>query len=441
MSSKNQQTEYFNQFLNGSLSEEEENKFLKKLESDKDFKSEFEIHKEIVEGIKRFGVRREVIKAYHSYRKFIFLKYFVLGSLVLLIVLSVYFISQYKTNDSGNNIEVSSLITDSVKEINDTLPYMNSDSLSTNEESDIEPKAQNDNDGLEILYKSWRKKPNVFNIDNSKDIVLSCKEGTKIEVKANSFRFKSGKEVNGIVKLYVTEYYTKKDFIKANLGTVSDGRLLESGGMLYIEARSRGQKLEMKEDVSLGVLFVNDKPRNNMSLFTGDKKNGAINWNLVKNDKTTEVEIDEVEVVSDLITQDSMRLLREEERKQQEQLNKNLGFIKGVPRMGWINCDRFYNNKGKTVNFGVNLKEFANQKVLLIFDEINSQINGYIENNKTKFFNITEGLSVTILAIAHNNGEYYLSETKERAKTGYIEISYRKVSKSEINKYLTGYNN
>ena len=76
------------------------------------------------------------------------------------------------------------------------------------------------------------------------------------------------------------EVLTNEDIVLANLHTVSNGQLLESGGMVYINATTSNNQLEIAHGQSIGVIIQQDKRLENMKVFSGeiDTATGQVNW-------------------------------------------------------------------------------------------------------------------------------------------------------------------
>jgi hypothetical protein len=68
--------------------------------------------------------------------------------------------------------------------------------------------------------------------------------------------------------------------------------------------------------------------------------------------------------------------------------------------LGWINCDRFYNDNRSKIDYIVNLGDNAsNYYTVLVFDRIKSMMPGYATGNKVVFSNVPNGESVKIVSI------------------------------------------
>src|SRR5690606_4309370 len=141
------------------------------------------------------------------------------------------------------------------------------------------------------------KIPESFVINTSKDTTLICKEGTRLIIEANSFVNADNEPVQGTVNLSVTEYYKLSDMLLANLSTTSNGELLETGGMLYIEAKQGNSELKLKENASIEIHFPTQAKKENMQLFSGEWKDGVMNWELQKNTRVLENEIEPINLI------------------------------------------------------------------------------------------------------------------------------------------------
>ena len=134
--------------------------------------------------------------------------------------------------------------------------------------------------GLVQSYKKIYKPEQIFSIPSDKDTTITCKEGTIIKVKANSFvSEKTGKDIKSTVNLSVSEYYKMSDILLANLSTTSNGDMLETAGMVYITASYNDGNCVLKKGETIEINFPSNEIANDMQLFTGSWENeNQINW-------------------------------------------------------------------------------------------------------------------------------------------------------------------
>ncbi|OWU90544.1 energy transducer TonB [Flavobacterium sp. WLB] len=133
------------------------------------------------------------------------------------------------------------------------------------------------------FYLKNDKKPQYFLINNNKDTTIVCAEKTKITITANSFIIsKTQKEVSGQIKISVKEYYSISDILLGRLSTTSNGKLLETGGMLDINAVSGVEKCDLKKGKSIEIEMPKKKEKEGMQLFNGKRTNDQVNWQLAE---------------------------------------------------------------------------------------------------------------------------------------------------------------
>lgn len=111
-----------------------------------------------------------------------------------------------------------------------------------------------------------------FTICATLDTTVFGQQGTRLFIEKGTFQFTDGTPVTDSIKIKVKEFYRKSDITLADLSTESEGKLLETGGMLNITATSKGQKIEIKVDKRIVVHFP--KPKDSyeqMNLFFADK--------------------------------------------------------------------------------------------------------------------------------------------------------------------------
>ena len=151
--------------------------------------------------------------------------------------------------------------------------------------------------GFSSFYKQFDKPIQTFTLKANEDKTITCKEGTKITVKSNSFVTESGKTVTGDIKFQVKEYYKTSDMLLANLTTTSNNDILETGGMLHIEAFSNGEKCQLKKEAAIEIAFPTKDKKSDMQLFSGSWSSDKINWALQETKIDEEIETEVFTVV------------------------------------------------------------------------------------------------------------------------------------------------
>ena len=119
-----------------------------------------------------------------------------------------------------------------------------------------------------------------FGIDPSKDNVIQGKAGTRVWVPQGAFTFADGQQPEGPITVKMKEAYDFGDMLIDGLSTHSDGQLLETGGMVYLEAEANGQALELGAGQAISVALPTEQLQEGMQLFMGEQAvDGSVtNW-------------------------------------------------------------------------------------------------------------------------------------------------------------------
>jgi hypothetical protein len=134
----------------------------------------------------------------------------------------------------------------------------------------------------EKLFNQLRPESQKFQINAELDNSITGKNGTLVFVPKNSFIDADGELVTGKVDIELIEVLSVADFVKTNLQTVSNGLLLQSEGMLYMDAKSDGQQITLATGKKIQIELPSVNNSNTLAdikIFSGsyDDK-GNINW-------------------------------------------------------------------------------------------------------------------------------------------------------------------
>jgi hypothetical protein len=114
------------------------------------------------------------------------------------------------------------------------------------------------------------KKEQTFTIDPSKDETITSAKGVLVVIPAGSFVEEDGSKPRGPVQVSVKEALRPGDWIAHNLSTISNGALLQSGGMAAVEAFSEGRPLRLADDAEITIgIPAQQKVDLDMRLFYG----------------------------------------------------------------------------------------------------------------------------------------------------------------------------
>lgn len=137
---------------------------------------------------------------------------------------------------------------------------------------------ENSTDIFTKVYKSDNILSQTFSINGDKDTVIKGNSGTVLRIYKNTFFDGRGQLVKGEINIELKEVFSPNDIVLGNLTTTFDGKNLESGGMIYINASSNGQQLKIAEDKIIGGIMPCDKQDNEMQIFQGKMDSLKINW-------------------------------------------------------------------------------------------------------------------------------------------------------------------
>jgi hypothetical protein len=111
-----------------------------------------------------------------------------------------------------------------------------------------------------------------FMIDNTKDTIIETKDGVVFGIPAHAFNSSSN-----TVELEIKTALNAADIIKNGLSTVSNGALLQTAGMFYLNGFVNDEPVSLAKDIAVSVPAATIDP--NMQLFDGVQDSaGPVNW-------------------------------------------------------------------------------------------------------------------------------------------------------------------
>lgn len=128
-------------------------------------------------------------------------------------------------------------------------------------------------------FKNTMTPSQYFDIDASLDNVVEGENGTIIICPKGCFRNSKGDVVEGNVKIELAEALTAKDMLLSNLTATSDGKLLETDGMIYFNATASGEQLTINKSNPVHIEIPTEQKKAGMKVYQGvrDEK-GNMNW-------------------------------------------------------------------------------------------------------------------------------------------------------------------
>jgi hypothetical protein len=145
---------------------------------------------------------------------------------------------------------------------------------------------------MDSAYTQIRPNIQSFTIDNNKASVVKAANGTQLLIPANCFTTADGDAVKGSVQLEIVEAFSLKDFITSNLTTLSDDKLLISNGMIFINAKSGNEILQIRKGSALTVSMPTMGANGSFQMFRGDGRNWVVDSTMTEEDYSIPLPLD-----------------------------------------------------------------------------------------------------------------------------------------------------
>lgn len=223
----------------------------------------------------------------------------------------------------------------------------------------------------------------TMNVTNGGTVVFNS--GVRLVIEPNSVSGAIGEEAT--VELDYLE--TKGDMVRFFRPTVSNGRLLESGGAFNVRVTQNGKSLGIAAGSSIRIRYAASAVDPGMQLFYGDTSvPGSFNW--------LPADTGNVSVFSDPDTS-----------------GISLGYELLSSRFDWINCDKFIDTGSLTKLFCVLPVNCTNNNtaVFMVFNDYQSVLQ-LIPGAPLKTFYIDKvplGAAVTLISISLIGEDLYMA--------------------------------
>jgi hypothetical protein len=132
------------------------------------------------------------------------------------------------------------------------------------------------NTDLQGLLDDSNLSAQEFKIDNASDTTLFGNKGTIISIPKNCFE-----NVNGPVKIELIESLKLSDIVLLNAQTVSNGKLLQTDGVIYLSASVNDIEVTLKKESSIQIEIPSTNRIDEMTAFVGNyNPDGVMNWEI-----------------------------------------------------------------------------------------------------------------------------------------------------------------
>ncbi len=104
------------------------------------------------------------------------------------------------------------------------------------------------------LLFNFQPRVQEFEINAGENETITGEEGMQVLFPANCFLNQNGTPVTGTIEINIQEVTTQSATMLSGITTATDEGLLQSGGMIYIDASQNGQELIVNPASSLMII-------------------------------------------------------------------------------------------------------------------------------------------------------------------------------------------
>ena len=134
----------------------------------------------------------------------------------------------------------------------------------------------NINEMLSLLNLS---ESNTFEIDITEENQFKLSKGTEVTIPNDAFCHMDGTPISGNeVVMKFKEAFDFQDMVDERLFTQTEDQILETGGMIHIEASQDGKPLRLKEGMEIELIFPQQERKEGMELFLGNEDENGTIW-------------------------------------------------------------------------------------------------------------------------------------------------------------------
>jgi hypothetical protein len=254
-----------------------------------------------------------------------------------------------------------------------------------------------DNSTSEIL-SYFEKESEIFTFSPDSFFNIVGKEGTEISISPECLVHQDGTLPTREIILELKECYTASDIVFNSLTTQTKEGLLETGGMIYLQAKSGDKVLKVKDGKSITIKFPKKgKMKNGMRLFKGKKDRDYIVW-----DESPMSEETKITIATDTIyTESDSAIIYQKELDY---------YLFNSPKMDWLNCDKFI--EGEKTEMFVAIDTTIIPNVRIIFHNLRLAAMPKLNSSKLIFNKIPIGEPATIIGFYKSEGKYYIYKKK-----------------------------
>jgi hypothetical protein len=266
------------QYLLGELSEVETKVFETRMDLNPEFKNEVELQAQLMHSLNRIALQQTIQNAQKTYQFWKLIK--LIAAITVPIFMAL--LTWYLVNISQNTKTSTEAHPTKVEQ---KLPKDATPNTIKERETDEEIDVENPPTTTVVYGENVDKNPleniptEVFTISTEKDTIVETANGIVILVPKDAFVNANNELVSENVKVSIKEALDAETIMNAGLSTLYNDKLLETGGMFFIEARKDGALLQIHPEKAITVDIPTENRKATMQLFDGVvSEDGSILW-------------------------------------------------------------------------------------------------------------------------------------------------------------------
>lgn len=287
---------------------------------------------------------------------------------------------------------------------------------------------KNENKNTIVSYfEGLRSQVQLYDINTYRDTIIKCTKGTNLFIQANCFTTTNKLNINGMVQMQIKEAYQYTDIIAHGLHTTSNSNLLESAGMVFINATQNNVALDININKPIKLYIPFKTKKSDMQLFylnknaNDDNINSNTTW--IANGQVQNATWSKAKIMQNTIPieENNSLLDRGKVMYTDSRMPSDTNYIASektyqfaIRNFGWINCDRFSYIENKTnLNIEIdNELDSSYYRGVLIFPKLKSVINLINTKNTFTQYNLPLGEEAYLVAFKTTNGKVFTNIQK-----------------------------
>lgn len=146
------------------------------------------------------------------------------------------------------------------------------------EVSPIEPRVKYVESEINEFLSTIRKESRTFSVYGNRDTIVVGENGTILSIPKGTFVNDRNEILGGKIEIEVIEASTISDFLMNGLQTISNEEILQSGGMVFIDATFNSEPLRIASNKEISIEIKSNWVNPKMKLFKGDLTGENVNW-------------------------------------------------------------------------------------------------------------------------------------------------------------------